>query len=654
MGKTTLLKEFAALAQQAGFPAYRLDARNIEPSPAEFLSALRAAMKLPETPAASPVDAMKAHAGRQVILIDTYESLEPLDGWLRETFLPQLPENTLVVLAGRDPPLAGWRADAGWQMLVRAVPLRNLNPEESRAYLTLRHVPSEQHPATLEFTHGHPLALSLVADTFAQRGDMGFEPQAAPDVIKTLVEQFVQKVPGPAHRAALEACALTRVMTEALLGQALNVLDAHELFDWLRGLSFIESGPEGLFPHDLAREALMADLRWRNPDWYAELHKRARTYYAARLQQTRGHEQQALLIDYIFLHRDNPVVRPFFVQLQGQVRFSAVTDVAHDSDIPLLVEMVRQHEGAEAARLAECWFGQQRRENLLVFRDANGAPAGMLMLLALHQASPGEIESDPAARRVWNYLRNRAPLRAGEGATLFRYWMARDTYQDVSPVQSLIFVNMVRHYLTTPGLAYTFLPCTNPDFWAPVLAYADITRVPEADYEMGGRRFGVYGHDWRSTPPLVWLAVLAERETATTQVDTLAAKTSVSLVALSQEEFTQAVRDALRDLARPPALRRNPLLRSRLVLERAGMSSTEQERVEVLRAQIKQTVESLQSTPRENKLYRALYHTYLRPAATQEQAAEVLDLPFSTYRRHLQSGVVRVAELLWQDELGER
>jgi hypothetical protein len=37
-------------------------------------------------------------------------------------------------------------------------------------------------------------------------------------------------------------------------------------------LSFVELSREGLFPHDLAREALVADLRWRNPDWNMELH----------------------------------------------------------------------------------------------------------------------------------------------------------------------------------------------------------------------------------------------------------------------------------------------------------------------------------------------------------------------------------------------
>lgn len=50
--------------------------------------------------------------------------------------------------------------------------------------------------------------------------------------------------------------------------------DAHEPSEWLRGLSFIQTRPGGLFPHDIAREVLAADLRWRNPGWYGELHRR--------------------------------------------------------------------------------------------------------------------------------------------------------------------------------------------------------------------------------------------------------------------------------------------------------------------------------------------------------------------------------------------
>jgi len=53
------------------------------------------------------------------------------------------------------------------------------------------------------------------------------------------------------------------------------------------------------------------------------------------------------------------------------------------------------------------------------------------------------------------------------------------------------------------------------------------------------------------------------------------------------------------------------------------------------------------------KLYRAFYHTFIKPAASQEQAAEVIDVPFSTYRRHLQTAIERVTDALWRRELGE-
>ncbi|HXV44018.1 MAG TPA: ATP-binding protein, partial [Anaerolineae bacterium] len=297
VGKTSLLNEFAYRCYEANLPVIQLDARNVEPSPESFLSTLQLAMGL--TPPESPLQRLAEGLQRRVILVDTYEKLASLDPWLREVFLPQLPEDVLIVLAGQHPPLPAWSADSGWQSLVRILPLRNFTPAESRAYLTKREIPADQHQAILDFTYGHPLALSLVADVFAQRGDTlrVFKPEVAPDVIKVLLEQLVQKVPGPAHRAALEACALVHLTTETLLAAMLGMPDVHELFEWLRSLSCIESGPIGLFPHDLARETLAADLRWRNPDWYAELHHRARTYYASRLQQVNSQEQQAILAE---------------------------------------------------------------------------------------------------------------------------------------------------------------------------------------------------------------------------------------------------------------------------------------------------------------------------------------------------------------------
>jgi hypothetical protein len=213
----------------------------------------------------------------------------------------------------------------------------------------------------------------------------------------------------------------------------------------------------------------------------------------------------------------------------------------------------------------------------------------------------------------------------------------------------LIFVNAARHYLTTPGLAFSFFPCADPDFWAPIFTYTDFARIPAADFEVGGRRYGMFGHDWRVVPPIAWLDLLGEREMGATvqQAPVLATEVLV----LSESAFRAAVQDALRHHTRPTALEASPLIRSRFVLERTGSKASAAERSTALREVIDQATESLLNHPRDARLYRALHHTYRQPAATQEQAAELLGLPFSTYRRHLKAGVARVAETLWRAEV---
>jgi hypothetical protein len=652
VGKTTLLQEFALISERYGARPVYLDARHIDLSPDAFIKTLKTS--LGHHNGASIPDLLDASSQRTVILIDTYETLTPLDNWLRTTFLPQLPDTVLTVFAGRNPPDVSWQGDVGWQDLVRVISLRNLSQEESRTFLNKRGLPADHQEGILEFTHGHPLALSLVVEVFSQRGHVGLHPEESPDVIKTLIERFVQQVPGPAHRAALEACALVRVTTETLLGEMLDMPTSgpasegvHTLFEWLRALSFIESSAEGIFPHDLARQTLVTDLRWRNPDWYVELHRRARKYYTDRLNQTSGLTQQRLLLDTVFLHRENAVIRSFF---DWQTTGSMIPYTMEESDIPELEKMVIKHEGEESANLALYWFGKYPK-NVTVWRDTEGSPLGFVLSLPLHAMGEKEEMFDPAIKSTRAYLAKHAPLRPDEVATLFRFWMDRDAYQGISPIQSLIFIQAAKHYLTTPGLAFTFFPCADPDFWAAILSYAELTRYPEADFEAGGKRYGVYGHDWRVMTPAVWIGRLAEKEVGATGQAAIPPPTE-PLIFLSHDEFSEAVKQGLQDYARPGALTENPLLRSKMVSDvSAGKGS--KERIEILKSKINEAADALRVHPRDEKLFRALECTYLHPAPTQEAAAELLDLPFSTYRRHLTSGIQRLTEILWRQEVGE-
>jgi hypothetical protein len=228
------------------------------------------------------------------IFIDTYERLELLDGWLREQYLPTLPAQTLIMIASRHLPSMGWRTDPGWAAVLQVLPLRNFPPEESRAYLTSRGVPEPLQAEALGFTHGNPLALSLLTDLYRLQPER-FTVRH-PDVIQALVRRLLDDVPTPLHRRALEVCAHLRVTTEDRLAEALMISDGRELFDWLRSLSFIETGPVGVFPHDLTRDVIEADLRWRSPERFRQLHEDVRRGIVRQLQHGSTAERQMAFV----------------------------------------------------------------------------------------------------------------------------------------------------------------------------------------------------------------------------------------------------------------------------------------------------------------------------------------------------------------------
>lgn len=203
-----------------------------------------------------------------------------------------------------------------------------------------------------------------------------------------------------------------------------------------------------------------------------------------------------------------------------------------------------------------------------------------------------------------------------------------------------------RHWLTRPRLAWSFVAVADPEYWRSLFTHMNLRLSPEAGFEVGRRRYGVYVHDWRAEPLLAWYELMGERE-LTGQPPHAPVTDTPPLVVLSQPEFRTAVRRALRDFTRPDALAANPLAQSRVVVERSATESA----AAGLRAVLREAAETLRTNPRDEKFYRAVHRTYLEPAATQELAATRLELPFSTYRAHLGAGIERVTDWLWRREL---
>src|SRR3954454_23596501 len=113
IGKSTLLRELERRGREAGWTPVSVEGRDLPPVP----DALEAAL--------APARA----AERPLLLIDTYERMTALGGYLRRGLLPSLPDRAVVVIAGREAPDPGW-FEGGWETLVIELELGTQSREE--------------------------------------------------------------------------------------------------------------------------------------------------------------------------------------------------------------------------------------------------------------------------------------------------------------------------------------------------------------------------------------------------------------------------------------------------------------------------------------------------------------------------------------------
>ncbi|HEX6362128.1 MAG TPA: hypothetical protein VFZ93_04175, partial [Albitalea sp.] len=311
-----------------------------------------------------------------------------------------------------------------------------------------------------------------------------------------------------------------------------------------------------------------------------------------------------------------------------------------------ILDMTLRHEGPESAAIARHWLARQR-DAFLAFRDLAGRLVGFMAMLRLEAATDEDRRVDPAVGAALDYLRDHGPVRPGERVAHGRFWMDRDAYQSARSTMNVLAANSSACWTSLPGLAWCLCTMADPAHFAPMFESIHLWRAPQADFEVGGRRYGVFAHDWRVEPVAQWMMTKVDRASC---VDAAPApEPPLPLLVLSEAGFADAVRQALRDYARgDDALAANPLLRTRLLLGADGAPRGPQ----ALRALLREAVQSLDGTPRDRKLHRAVWHTHFEPAPTQERAAERLDLPFNTYRYQLTRGTERITEWLWRREIG--
>ncbi len=272
----------------------------------------------------------------------------------------------------------------------------------------------------------------------------------------------------------------------------------------------------------------------------------------------------------------------------------------------------------------------------------------MLAILDLARSSPDDVDADPGARAAWDFAHGSAPPRPGEAVTLCRFVVDRNNYQGPSPTLNAVPILTLQKQLSTPNLSWDFVALAEPDRWDEYFAAGDLPRAEGADFTVGGRRYGLFAHDFRKVPVDAWIELWTERALAQ-DVDVAPREHAAGV--------SRALPSGLRG-SRPPRVQ-GPAAprpaRAQPARCEPGSSPTAPDEgasgAAVLEAVLREAATTLADHPRDDKLLRAVDRTYLRPAATQEAAAAALGLPFSTYRRHLTQGMTRIVSVLWDQEV---
>jgi hypothetical protein len=630
IGKTTLLQEFRARAQTAGRSVVQVDGRDVDPSPEGMLRAVRLAVDHQHD--GQPVARLLVG---DVLLVDGYEQLGPIDGWLRSELIPGLSADTVVVLAGRDPPNAPWRTDPGWRQLVAVHRLDRFDPAESGELLARAGVVPPVRPHLVKLGRGHPLTMALLAD-LAASGEVPDTLADAPDLISALLESFLRDAPSEAHLTGLAACAIAWLTTEDLLARLVGA-DAPAIWRWLARRPFITAGPRGLFTHDLARDVLDAEFERRAPERYRSHHRIIYAHAMAGLRAATGLDRQRHAQQLFYLLRNSPGAGVISaLRARGSATVVPAGPDAHDP----VCAIVEQFEGPASAQLARDWLGEQ--PDLLSVVHIGGSLAGF----AYHVLCPsgGAMENrDPVVRAVLDHIARHGPLRPGERVQIARFCAGARSHQRDPYALLAANVSGLIEWLTRPP-AWSVFIAVDTEYVASFVDYMAFT--PLVDVDVGGLRHVAYGLDWRRLPVDVYLDLMWERAHSGETGPPPAAL--LRPAPLDRARFAAAVRSALQTLHRPDQLATNPLLGSALAAGPAGPSTDQ------LRATIENAVACLSSQPKGDQFRAVLHRTYLRPAPTQEAAAEVLDLPLSTYRRYLAKALEHLTDLLWTIEIGDR
>jgi hypothetical protein len=663
IGKSALLRAAARRARAIGWEVVAVDGRELGPSSAVLEGIVRRAARLRKG----------TRGGGPLILLDSYEQMTALDGYLRRDLLPTLPDRALVVIAGRGDPDPGWFS-GGWEAMTARIELHGLGTSDALALLAAHGLNDERVPAIIDWAGGSPLALSLAADTAS--ADSGWNAETdlqRPEVLRSLIHRLAHAELRDVRMSALCIAALARTTTPQLLSAVLPRGEGEAAYAQLCELTVTEPLGDGVTLHDLVRKALLADLRLRNQELERFLRRRIIDY----LYYRAADDEPLLIIDMAHLV-ENPAVKWGF-GWEGDAGFRV--DSASEEDADRIERNMGPDQNQQWWHLTRRFFVDSP-DRVVVVRDLGDNICGYMACMSLATA-PAFAQQDPL---IGPWLAHAREHQAQGDSAL---WHAAVDFTGQGRVQAMLGVaGVLRCGSPSPRFAYLPIDASYPG----ALAFAQALGAEhhsELDAEIGGMliechrldygpggltafiRSQVYAelglavpapadlgaagavqpapaapaHPAPAHPAPGWpvneaattLPAAAGPAPPATKPAAAGGPTALAPAKRAQKADLETVRDALKNFGVPRDLARSPL----------AVGGTVQERAESVRRLLRTAArDAFGDSVTEKLLYSVLVAGYLEPMRSHEEAASKLLLSRAAYFRRLRTAVERVAEQL--------
>lgn len=482
-----------------------MDCRSIEPTPKSFLSSLASALGIQGQPDLQSVIASLGDSKRTLLALDTYETFGLVDTWLRQVFVPALPDTILIVISGRQPPNAAWFTTPGWSELFREINLVELSDREAHEMLLLRGVSDAQAKRIIHFAYGHPLALELAAAAVRTEPDLNISGPPLM-VLKELTRAFLAGLSSETL-TAVEAASTVRRVTDPILRAVLALDEVRPVFDDLTNLPFVDVTSYGLVFHDVVRETIAANLAHRDRERYHRYRVRAWRFFTRESHRAVAGALWQCTADLLYLI-ENQVVREAFFP-QGVSEY--IVEPASAGDADDILEIAGNEDGGGSAVLLAKWWNTHP-ETFSVVKDRENNVVAFYCLFDPAKIDSRILSDDPLTA-AWSGHLNNNPVTAGERVLFLRRWLARQTGELPSPAQAACWLDIKRTYMELrPSLRRLYTTVLDLASYGPIVLPLGFTRIEQADRELGGKIYHSALLDFGELSVDGWLATRVGNE----------------------------------------------------------------------------------------------------------------------------------------------